>query len=475
MRQTGRADPLLAWHRDRRQYQAGRWPGRLESFVSGVWLQLLLVGLLVLVNAVFAGSEMALVSLREGQLRRLARHGDTGRLVVRLARDPNRFLATIQIGITLAGFLASATAAVSLAEPLMPALGWMGGAARPVAIVTVTLLLTFLTLVFGELAPKRVAMQHAERWALVAARPLNALAVMTRPLVWLLGRTSDTVVRLFGADPGKHREEITPAEVRDLVTAHRGFTPEQRMIIAGAVEITERILREVLVPRRNVFTVDADTPLEVARSRLAESGHTRAPVVHRGNLDDPVGVVTLRDLIPGDGRELAEVVRPAYLLPDTLRVADALRRFKADREQLALVVDEHGAVDGIVTLEDLIEELVGEIYDETDRDIAQAVHEPDGAILLPGTFPVHDLPDVGVDLEQRGDANYTTVAGLVLAHLGHLPTSPGGTVTLPGWTADVAAVERRAITSVRFRPTRPTDHPDDRPPRRSASQAGHEP
>jgi putative hemolysin len=419
--------------------------------VTGVWLQLLLVALLIVINAVFAGSEMALVTLREGQLRRLARHGGTGRLVVRLARDPNRFLATIQVGITLAGFLASATAAVSLAQPLVPALGFLGGAARPVAIVGVTVVLTFVTLVFGELAPKRVALQHAERWALLVARPLNALATVTRPLVWLLSTTSDAVVRVLGGDPGKHREEITPAEVRDLVAAHGAFTPEQRTIIAGAVEITERVLREVLVPRRTVFTVDVDLPVDAARARLAASGHTRAPVVQRGNLDDAVGVVTLRDLVATDATALAEVIRPAYLLPDTLRVADALRRFRADREQLALVVDEHGAVDGIVTLEDLIEELVGEIYDETDPDVAEAVHEPDGSILLPGTFPVHDLTDVGVDLEPAADADYTTVAGLVLANLGHLPTQPGETVRLDGWTAEVAGVERRAITSVRLR------------------------
>src|SRR5687767_12167916 len=153
----------------------------MESHMTGVGLQLLLVGLLIILNAIFAGSEMALVTLREGQLRRLARHGETGRLVVRLARDPNRFLATVQIGITLAGFLASATAAVSLAEPLTPRLGWFGTAARPVAIIAVTLILTFLTLVLGELAPKRLALQHAERWALVVARPLNGLAVASRP------------------------------------------------------------------------------------------------------------------------------------------------------------------------------------------------------------------------------------------------------------------------------------------------------
>lgn len=420
--------------------------------MSGTWFQLGLVAILIVLNAIFAGSEMALVSLREGQLRRLEKTSATGRLVAKLARDPNRFLATIQIGITLAGFLASATAAVSLAGPLIPALDFLGSAAKPVAIVAVTVVLTFITLVFGELAPKRVAMQHAERWATVMVRPLSILATLARPLVWLLSQSSDLAVRIMGGDPRKHREDITPGEVRDMVVTHRGFTPEQRMIIAGAVEITERVLREVLVPRPAVFTVDADMPVQTARTRLARSGHSRAPVVRGGNLDETIGVVTLRDLVAKEAASVTEVARPAYLLPDSLPVADALRRLKADREQLALVVDEHGAVDGIVTIEDLVEELVGEIYDETDRDVAEAKREPDGSLLLPGTFPVHDLPDVGVNLERGPDADYTTVAGLVLAELGHLPTRPGETVRFDGWTAEVAAVHHRAITRVRLRP-----------------------
>jgi putative hemolysin len=422
---------------------------------DSLWLQLGLVVLLVAANAVFAGSEMALVSLREGQLRRLERHGATGRRVAELARDPNRFLATIQIGITLAGFLASATAAVSLAEPLVPALEALGAAARPVAIVAVTLVLTFLTLVFGELAPKRVAMQHAEGWALFVVRPLGVLAVLSRPLVWLLSRTSDLVVRLLGADPDRHREEITPAEIRDLVSTHHGFTPEQRMVIAGAVNITERTLREVLVARPAVFTLDVDLPADVAVRELAGSGHSRAPVVRRGDLDETVGTVTLRELVTRTGGTAAEAARPAYLLPDTLRVAVAIRRMKADREQLALVVDEHGVVDGIVTMEDLVEEVVGEIYDETDDDITAAVREPDGSLLLPGTFPVHDLADLGIDVPPSG-GDYTTVAGMVIARLGHLPTRPGESVALDGWTAVVTGVHRRAVTEVRLRPTRRT-------------------
>jgi len=419
--------------------------------MSGYAWQLVVVGGLLVLNGVFAGSEIALISLREGQLRRLERQSATGRVLASLARDPNRFLATIQIGITLAGFLASATAAVALAEPLLPVFGFLGGAARPAAVLTITAVLTFLTLVLAELAPKRVAMQHAERWALLVARPVQMLATLSAPVVWLLGRATNLAVRLLGSDPTKQRDEITPAELRDLVAVHRGFTAEQRLIISGAVGITERKLRQVLVPRRNVFTIDAQTPVARARMLLAASGHSRAPVVRVGNLDDTVGVVNLRDLVTGDGDPLAALARPAVLLPDSLHAAEALRRFKADRQQFALVVNEHGAVDGIVTLEDLVEEVVGEIYDETDRDVQAVRREDDGSLLLPGTFPVHDLPDLGVYLERRPHGDYTTIAGLVITVLGHLPTQAGESVTVDGWTAQVTGVDRHAITSVRLR------------------------
>jgi putative hemolysin len=421
--------------------------------VSGYGFQLALVAVLIVLNAVFAGSEIALISLREGQLRRLEGQSGRGRAVARLARDPNRFLATIQIGITLAGFLASATAAVSLAEPLQSTFGLFGGAARPAAIVVVTLVLTFCTLVFGELAPKRVAMQHAESWALLVARPLSALAAVSRPIVWLLAKATDLAIRMVGSDPRKHRNEISPAEIRDLVATHRGFTPEQRQIISGAVEIAERIVREVLVPRRAVFTLDAETPVDQARVLLANSGHSRAPVVRSGNLDDTLGVVQLRELLTLEGDSTAAAAaRPALLLPDSLRAADALRRFMTERQQFALVVDEHGAVDGIVTLEDLVEEVIGEIYDETDPDVRDIQRDGEGALLVPGTFPVHDLADIGVHLDTRPDGDYTTVAGLVIALLGHLPTQPGETVRLDGWTAEVTGVERHAITRLRLCP-----------------------
>ncbi|HEX6341098.1 hemolysin family protein [Umezawaea sp.] len=412
---------------------------------------IVLVAVLVLINAVFAGSEMALISLREGQLRTLEREGGrSARTLVRLARDPNRFLATIQIGITLAGFLASATAAVSLAEPLVPLLGFLGGAANAVAVALVTVVLTFVTLVFGELAPKRLAMQYALRWALLVVRPLDLLSTISRPVVWTLSAATNVVVRVFGGNPDAGGEELSPEELRELVAGQRGLNPEQRMIISGALEIHERRLREVLVPRRAVFTLAADLTVPEAREALVASGHSRAPVAHEGHLDDVVGVVHLRDLLADDS-VLVEVAREAVLLPDSLRVADALRRFKAEHEQFALVVDEHGAVDGIVTLEDLLEEVVGEIYDETDRDVLSVRTDADGSMVLTGTFPIHDLEDIGVELPDAPDGDYTTIAGLVLVVLGRIPEKPGDRIEVSDWTVEVLGVERHAITSVRLR------------------------
>lgn len=417
--------------------------------MDGLLPQLALVGLLVLLNAAFAGTELALVSLREGQLQRLERRSATGVVLARLAREPNRFLATIQIGITLAGFLASAAAAVSLAEPLEEPLSFLGGAAEPAAIVAVTLLLAYVTLVFGELAPKRVAMQRAERWGLLAARPLAVMSALTRPAVWMLSRSTDIAVRLMGGDPLRQREEVTEEELRDMVAAQRTFTDKQRLIIDGAFEISERTLQEVLRPRREVFVLDADLPVRVALEQLAASGHSRAPVGGGGSLDDVMGVVHLRDLLADGDRPVREVAAELSAFPETLAVLDALHEMQVQRVQIAVVVDEHGSAAGIVTVEDLVEELVGEIYDETDRDVLGVRHDDDGSIVLPGSFPVHDLSDIGI--HEVPDGAYATVAGLVLDRLGRLPDGPGDRVSIGSWDVEVTSIDRHAITEVRIR------------------------
>ncbi|MGH9034523.1 MAG: hemolysin family protein [Acidimicrobiia bacterium] len=411
---------------------------------------LALIAALILLNAAFAGTELAIVSLREGQQRRLEReYGERGRRVAELARDPTRFLATIQIGITLAGFLASATAAVSLADPLVEPLDFLGEAARPAAIFLVTMVLTFFTLVLGELAPKRVAMQRAERWALIAAGPVGVLARLAGPVIWLLSRSTDLVVRLFGGDPRATGGPIPEEEVRDLAR-RTAFSPLQRQIISGAFDIAERTVRDVLVPRRDVLAFPADTPALEARRQLRDRGHSRAPVFTE-DLDDADGVVHIRDLVDFEGR-VGDVAGAVLVLPETLGALEALRQLQLNRQSLALVVNEYGGTEGIVTVEDLVEELVGEIYDEADRDVQAAERQPDGSVILPGSFPQHDLIDLGIDLPES-DA-YSTVAGLVLDRLGHLPR-PGEAVVVDGWRIEVLAVDRRAIRRVRLRPEPP--------------------
>ena len=417
--------------------------------MGGLGFQIGLVAFLVLVNAAFAGSELALVSLREGQLQRLEAAGGRGAVLAKLARDPNRFLATIQIGITLAGFLASASAAVSLARPLERRLGFLGGADEAVAIIAVTLVLSYVTLVFGELAPKRVAMQKAEGWGLLAARPLAALSAVTRPAVWLLSASADVAVRLMGADPTQQREEVTQEELRELVSAQQGFTDTQRNIIGATFEVAERPLHDVLRPRPEVVVLDAQATCAEGIEILVRSGHSRAPVAERADLDHVAGIVHLRDLVAGgDGATVSDRVSEVLALPESVKVLEALRAMQVARQQLAVVVNEHGGAEGIVTFEDLLEELVGEIYDETDRDVLSIAREPGGSLIVPGRFPIHDLVDIGVDLP-AGD--YATVAGLVLDVLGRIPEG-GETVTVNGWTATVLAMQGRAITEVRLAP-----------------------
>lgn len=428
--------------------------------MSDVLPQLGLVLVLVILNAAFAGSEMALVSLRESQLQRLESQGRRGRALAALARDPNRFLATIQIGITLAGFLASAAAAVSLAEPLEEPLSFLGGAARPVSIVVVTLLLSYITLVFGELAPKRIAMQRAEGWGLVAARPLSLVAQLTRPAVWVLSRSTDLAVKLLGGDPDRTGEEVTEDELRDMVASQPGFTEQHRTILTGAFEIAGRTLHEIVQPRRDVFVLPPEMTCDQGLLALAGSNHTRAPVAHDGNLDEFIGVVHLRDLVDCETATVGDTTQPAPAFPETAKVLDALRTMQAGRHQMAIVINEHGGTEGIVTVEDLLEELVGEIYDETDQDILSVRQEPDGARVLPGRFPVHDLKDIEVVLPE---GPYSTVAGLVLDRLGFIPEQPGDTVAVEGWLLEVMAVDGRAITEVRLRrdPDAATAEDDD--------------
>ena len=406
---------------------------------------LFLVTILVVVNASFAGSEIALISLRESQVRRLEKRGGAGRTVARLVEDPNRFLSTIQVGITLAGFLASATAAISLAAPLADVLPMAESVADPLAVILVTLALTFITLVFGELAPKRIAMQRTEGWSLVAARPLAFIARIASPAVIILGWATDLVLRIFGADPGQGRPPLTEEELRDMIATQQTFTPYERQIVSGALDIGERTLGQVLRPRADVFTLNDQEPASEALERLLLARYSRAPVAPHGDLDHLTGIVHLRDLIKSSGTA-GQAAHPAPVLAESLPALDALRRLQEDHQQMAIVLDENQVVSGIVTVEDLMEEIVGEIYDESDRDVSAVRREGPDSYLLPGSFPVHDLEDLGIEVPE---GPYTTVAGLLIERLGGLPERRGSDAEVAGWRFEVVSFRRRRIRGVR--------------------------
>jgi putative hemolysin len=368
-------------------------------------------------------------------------------------QDPNRFLSTIQIGLTLGGFLASAVAAVALAEPLVEPLSFLGNAAEPVAIVAITLVLTFFTLVLGELAPKRIAMQRAETWALRTCGPIAALARISRPVLWILGKATDLVVRLAGADPNRQREEVTAEEIRTMIDAQPDITADQREIIAGAFAIKSRNVWNVLVPRVNVVLIPAATTVENARHILVQKRLSRAPVYGTDH-DDIVGIVHIRDLINATG-PLTDAARPPLVVPESTPILDALRAMRAEHTHLAIVIDEYGGFVGIVTMEDILEEIVGDIYDEFDTDHTTNPHSPDGTITLPGNYPAHDLPDVGIFINHGDNA---TLAGILLTTIGHLPDT-GERVRIQDWTFEILSIERNAIITVKAHPTPTTEKP----------------
>lgn len=420
--------------------------------MEGIVGNLVLIAVLILFNAAFAGSELAVVSLRSSQLRRLrAQHGKAGGRVADLAADPSRFLSTVQVGITLGGFLASAAAAVSLAKPLEQRLGVLGAAAAPAAVIAVTLALTFVTLVFGELVPKRIALQRAEGWSLRAARPLTLLARFASPAVTVLSWTTDIVVRMLGARTDATATEATEEEIRDLIAHQPGVSAARRAVLAGAFQLEDRAARDILVPRRDIHSLPADATIQQAIASMVESGHSRAPV---RSADTFAGVVHLRDLVAAADfdQPVATVAREALVVPETVGILDVLRHLQGSRQQMALVADEYGAIAGIITVEDVLEEVVGEIYDEFDRDLNEAdirsvVREADGSLLLPGGFPLHDLPEIHVHLPS---SDQTTIAGLVTSSLERIPVA-GESITIKGWHITVVHVEGHAITSVRLR------------------------
>jgi putative hemolysin len=430
------------------------------------WVNVLIVLGIIVIEGFFVMSEMALVTLRESQVRQLAERGRSGVRVAKLVENPNRFLSAVQIGVTLTALLSSAFGAVTLSKDAADALRNAGLGTRTsdaLGFLGVTLAITYVTLVVGELAPKRIALQRADRIAPVVAPFIDRTGSIMRPVIWLLSKSTDVVVRLLGGDPNIGRDSITEEELRDLVAAHESLTKDERKLIDDVFDAGERQLREVMVPRTEVEFLDASLTLARAFKVAASSTHSRFPVV-RGSHDDVIGFVHIRDLVvvPGTTRRslrVGDVVREIAMLPDTKRVLPALSEMRRAGHHIAVVVDEYGGTAGIVTLEDLIEELIGDIRDEYDAEDPEARRLQGGDVEVDGLLNLEDFEEkTGVELPE---GPYETVAGYIMSVLGRLPKA-GDTVEGGGARLKVTEVDGRRIARVRvILPTSQTDEADD--------------
>lgn len=410
-----------------------------------------LVFLFVLIGGVFAATELALVSLRESQLSALERGSSRGAHVARVARDPNRFLAAVQIGVTVTGFLSAAYGGSTLAPDLAPSLEFLGlsePAAETTALVLLTLFIAYLSLVFGELVPKRLALQKSAGIARAVAPTLDRIATLMRPMIWFLSVSSNAVLRLLGADPKATNEQVSEDELRELVSTHHELDEQERRILRDVFAATDMTLKEVMRPRGDVTFLQHDLSLAAASDQMRHMPYSRYPVTGEG-FDDVIGFVHVRDVLgvaDADGRHVRDVCRPVLMLPSSKRVLPSVATMREGGTHMAVVVDEYGGTDGIVTLEDLVEELVGEIRDE--YDLAETATNGDPAYLDGGATLQEFAEATGVELDSGG---YETVAGYVIAHLGRI-ADVGDAVEFDGGRLEVTQVTGPRVTALAFTP-----------------------
>ncbi len=394
--------------------------------LASLFLDLATIAGLIVLAAFFVAAEIALISLRDSQVRQIATRGKRGARVAALAEHPNRLLAAVQIGVTVSGFLSAALGADQLGDYVIPwleSLGLATGWATTISLIGVTLVIAYFSLVFGELVPKRVALFRAEEIAMTTAGFIDIVANIFRPIIWLLSKSTDFVVRAFGVDPKEQRSQMSEEELLDLVTGHAALTEEERDIVEEVFNASERQVHEVMVPRTEVDFMDASLTVGKAIELAVDKAHSRYPVV-RGSSDEVVGFIHVRDLLDtslaNKSTKIVELVRNIMYLPGTKGVLPALSEMRTQGQHLAIVLDEYGGTDGIVTLEDLVEVLIGDIRDEYDEEDSEvSLEERTGDFEVDGLISIEDLiEETKLDIPE---GPYETASGFVMHFLGRIP------------------------------------------------------
>jgi putative hemolysin len=424
--------------------------------MDSIWVEVVLIVVAIAANGFFAASEIALVSSRPSRLAQLQAQGVAGAgRALALKQAPERFLATIQIAITLVGTLASAMGGAAAVEALTPLLLPLAGAwARTLALGLVILVITYVSLVIGELVPKAIALRNPERAAALAAGPVASLGRAAGGAVSALAASTRAVLRLLGLHTPARALPVSEEEVRYLVrqgAAAGVFERVEEELVHKAFEFADTRVSAIMTPRPDVRGLDVDTPPEAVLAAAAEIGHSRIPV-YRRSIDDPAGVIVLKDLVRvvarGEPPVLGGLVHPPLYVPETAPVSVLLREFQRSRQGLAIVVDEYGAIVGIATIEDVLEEIVGEIRNEREEATGVLTRLAEGTYVAEGDAPLREVSAV-LSLPPLDAGGYQTVAGLLLHTLGRIPAA-GTTVPLGGYRWTVLEMEGPRITRVRI-------------------------
>ena len=423
-------------------------------------LNILLIFVFLLLGSVFAGTELALVSLRGSQIDQMEQEDARGKRVAHIARDPNTFLSTVQIGVTLSGFLSASFGESSISPYIVPIVESWGvptSVAAPLTTIVLTLMISYCSIVISELVPKRIAMQRNEQIARAVVPAIHVFAKVCKPIIWLIGKNTNIIVRLLGFDPNETDSEVSDEELRVLVNTNTNLSKDERTILDDVFDASETIVAEVMRPRADVVFLDGDMPIEKAAAYVREMPYSRYPVTGK-DFDDVLGFVHVRDLLDirdPEAKTVADVTREGISLPGTSKLLPSLELLRKRGIHLAVVIDEYGGTDGIVTLEDMTEELVGDIRDEYDLPEEKGGERTErttfvnGVATIEGGMTIEDFADLtGIELE---DGPYETVAGYFLAHTGKMGEIGDVLPSDDGYDMTVTQVDGRRIETLEIR------------------------
>ncbi len=428
---------------------------------GSIWFYLILLIVLILVNAFFAMSEIAIISLNDAKLRRMAQDGNKkAKILSNMVGQPSKFLATIQVGVTLSGLLASAVAADTFAEYIVLAFSGTGinvGLVRGISLVAITIILSFFTLVFGELVPKRLAMNSSEKISFAIARILQAIYIFEKPFVAFLSWSTNLVLRLFGISAEQKSEKVTEEEIRmmiDVGNENGSIEQTDREMINNIFEFDDRTAEEIMTHRTEMTALSLDATLEECIHTAVETGYSRVPV-YEEDLDDIVGILYIKDLLnlvlssPPNDFKVEYYIRQPFYVPETSRCKELFKEMQEKKVQMAIVVDEYGGTAGLVTMEDLLESIVGNIQDEYDDEEEEVSQLSENVYLIDGLTQIEEVEKLfHIHFEEEGD--YDTIGGYIIDQLGYIPAeNEHPSVTIGTYSFTVVDVMERRIDKVR--------------------------